>query len=234
MRKAIKQNPNESAERIIISGGWYVPYTPHFYLAVALAESNRCEEARSELAASEAQGFIQKFEAVTLKKTHIKCPTPPPVIVTASAGPPPTEPGSPGPIGVTGTGTIGTTSTGTTTATQQPPVGSTGSTGSTTSPSRPQPPLNLAEAVRAYARGEYPRALSLLASSSTNDRVYKAQVALLRGASRYSQFLAAGGTNTSLKKQIVADIRAYRDLDNRPLDPRLFSPRFRDFVSNPR
>ncbi len=232
MRKAIAQNSTESTERIIISGTWYVAYTPHFYLGVALAESKRCDEARPELAKSEAQGIIQKFEAVALKKTRDACgPAPqltPPL--TASAAPATTtttqsaETHAPATAPPPVTATIAAVST-------QPAPQTTSS--ASAAASRPQPPVNLAEAVRAYARGEYQRAITLLAASTTNERVYKAQVALFRGASRYSQFLAAGGTNTSLKRQIIADVLEYRGLDKRPVDPRLFSPRFRDFVANP-
>ena len=318
MRKAIAESGRESAERINISGTWYVAYMPHFYLGVALAKLGRCDEARPELAASEAQGIVQKFEYATLRVTRDGCglaPQPQPLTASSTPVKPLTEPPSRTPIA---TATIATdtrapqpvappltaSSAGVTPAPQ--PVGpqsvpsalpagdaltaskrslqsnvddvrrllaanqsstprardartklsnalATASRALTSSSPATialasnsltaslndyrgalgsLPPRTLADAINAYAGGDYGRAIKLLDGTNASDGVYRGQIALFRAAARYSQYVMAGERDGGLKRRVEDDVLAFRGIDpNRPLDPRLFSPKFLSFVA---
>ena len=64
MQDAITDNPQESQERIVLSGVFSAPYLPHFYRGWFLYQESRdhCEEALGEWEVSQRQGVVQKFK----------------------------------------------------------------------------------------------------------------------------------------------------------------------------
>jgi hypothetical protein len=109
------------------------------------------------------------------------------------------------------------------------------------------PPSGLADAIRAYAVGDYDRAISLLDRTKAPAGVYSGQIALFRAASRYAQYVKTGAHNDGLKGVVEEDVVAFRKADprlakvaagapaaaaaTRALDQRLFSPKFVAFVA---
>ena len=78
MNSAIAQQPR-SAERINISGGWNEPYTPHYFLAAALANLGQCDDAATEFRNAGGIPGGEKYKAIVELKCGIKLqsgPTP--------------------------------------------------------------------------------------------------------------------------------------------------------------
>jgi hypothetical protein len=74
MRDAIRQQPAEGGDTVKISGSFFSPYLPHYYLGVALYYLNDCAGALAEWRESERQGVIARTpEAGTLKSLKAKC-----------------------------------------------------------------------------------------------------------------------------------------------------------------
>jgi tetratricopeptide (TPR) repeat protein len=91
------------------------------------------------------------------------------------------------------------------------------------------PPDQLKVAVAAFFRGEYSRAVETLQNAQFTDTRAIAQSFLIRGAARYSLFLASGERDSGLRDAALSDIAAFRRTDPTgtvPL-PQLFSPRLR-------
>jgi tetratricopeptide (TPR) repeat protein len=91
------------------------------------------------------------------------------------------------------------------------------------------PPDQLKVAVAAFFRGEYSRAVETLQNAQFTDTRAVAQSFLIRGAARYSLFLANGERDSGLRDAALADIAAFRRADptgTLPL-PQAFSPRLR-------
>ncbi len=64
LRAAVAENPQESEERVFLSGVFSRPYLPHFYLGWALFNqgSDHCEEALEHWQVSRQQGVIETFK----------------------------------------------------------------------------------------------------------------------------------------------------------------------------
>jgi hypothetical protein len=98
MRKAIAENPVESGKDVHIQLLAYKPYVPHFYLGIALAKLDRCDEAIPALRESLRQGQLPKTRGYwqraentlgeCLRKTPEPAPQPPVVIATKEEPPP--------------------------------------------------------------------------------------------------------------------------------------------------
>ncbi|HEY6322905.1 MAG TPA: hypothetical protein VJA16_15245 [Thermoanaerobaculia bacterium] len=74
MRDAIRQQPAEGGDTVKISGSFFSPYLPHYYLGVALYYLNDCAGALAEWRESERQGVIARtLEAGILKSLKAKC-----------------------------------------------------------------------------------------------------------------------------------------------------------------
>jgi len=74
MRDAIRQQPAEGGDTVKISGSFFSPYLPHYYLGVALYYLNDCAGALAEWRESERQGVIARTpEAGILKSLWAKC-----------------------------------------------------------------------------------------------------------------------------------------------------------------
>jgi hypothetical protein len=74
MRDAIRQQPAEGGDTVKISGSFFSPYLPHYYLGVALYYLNDCAGALAEWRESERQGVIARTpEAGILKSLKAKC-----------------------------------------------------------------------------------------------------------------------------------------------------------------
>lgn len=97
------------------------------------------------------------------------------------------------------------------------------------------PPVELVRAAQAYFAGDYPRAVSLLVVLDDSKGRSAVQVRLLRAAARHALFLIGGGTDESLRRNALADVRACRSLEPSFVpDARAFSPRFRRFYETGR
>jgi hypothetical protein len=93
-------------------------------------------------------------------------------------------------------------------------------------------PSNLYEGIQAYCGGKYGRAIELLGTAGPEDGYYRAQVALFRAASRFSQYTVDGSRDEKLRQAVLTDVREYRRLDPKHSpDARIFSPSFRNFVA---
>ena len=98
MRDAIKEAPRDTDERINIAGfGDIVPYTPYYYLGLALYQTNDCPGALAAWQSSEQQGGLQRIsggarndvakfrkacEAKSASNTPTPTPTPPKPVPT--------------------------------------------------------------------------------------------------------------------------------------------------------
>lgn len=85
----------------------------------------------------------------------------------------------------------------------------------------------LAEAVRAYIRGDYQTTAALLDRARFESKGERAQAALFRAAARYAMYTLEGSRNDGLRTQAIADLREYRRIDTTQPDVRLFPPPFR-------
>jgi len=99
-----------------------------------------------------------------------------------------------------------------------------------TPPEPPGPPERLQAAAGAYFEGDFERTVTILAANSFDplqERRAGAWSRLFQAAARYSQYLEQGRTDTVLRNQAIADIKACRGLDPTLLpDGEAFSPGF--------
>lgn len=74
LRQALRERPSEGGEPIQISGSFFSPYLPHYYLGVALFHSGDCAGAIREWHESERQGAVAgTSEEGTLKALEAQC-----------------------------------------------------------------------------------------------------------------------------------------------------------------
>jgi len=102
-------------------------------------------------------------------------------------------------------------------------------------PEKPPSPIpsSLYEGIQAYCGGKYGRAIEILGAAAPEEGYYRAQVALFRAASRFSQYTVDGSRDERLRQALLADIREFRRFDPKhDPDSRFFSPRFRAFVAS--
>lgn len=92
----------------------------------------------------------------------------------------------------------------------------------------------LAEAVRAYIRGDYQTTAALLERARFELPQERAQAALFRAAARYALYTLEGNRNDGLRSQAIADLREYRRIDATQPDARLFPPPFQRLYSEAR
>ncbi|HEX9607632.1 MAG TPA: hypothetical protein VF962_10405 [Gemmatimonadaceae bacterium] len=303
MTAAIAANGTESSQKVFIYGTRYVPYTPHFYLGMALAKLSRCNEALPELQSSEQQGAIVRLaEYRDLKQVLSACAPPGQQHATASAAPEKTKPAAGGPATEKLQPSDPLAPRVAPPQDNRPPAVVNDTVGSVAKPKRDdvepsaakqaleristdarkllksskassraagaraalasaidkashvrtsvsasrqnlQTALNtspeassqrvaidpqLADAVRAYLRGDYQRVNSVLASLDKVAANGRGQAALFRAAARYSLYLIGGERDDGLKQSAVADVREYKRRDpSRSPDPRVFAPSFR-------
>lgn len=74
MRKAIAENPRETAEKVHIGLLAWKPYVPHFYLGISLAKLGRCGEAVPALRESLRQGVLPDNYRRRAVSTLENCP----------------------------------------------------------------------------------------------------------------------------------------------------------------
>src|SRR6202023_3853617 len=73
-RQALRERPAEGGEPIQISGSFFSPYLPHYYLGVALFRSGDCAGAIREWHESENQGAVRgTAEEGTLEAFKLRC-----------------------------------------------------------------------------------------------------------------------------------------------------------------
>jgi hypothetical protein len=92
----------------------------------------------------------------------------------------------------------------------------------------------LADAVRAYLRGDYDRTATLLEGLTFDSPKARAQAALFRAAANYARFTLAGGKDEILRTQAIAELRQYRRMESAAPDARVFSPPFRKLYAEVR
>ena len=92
----------------------------------------------------------------------------------------------------------------------------------------------LADAVRAYLRGDYERTATLLEGLTFDSPKARAQAALFRAAASYARFTLAGGKDEILRTQAIAELRQYRRMESAAPDARLFPPPFRKLYAEVR
>ena len=71
MQAALAEQPREGG-RVNISGNWWEPYIPHYYLGVARSRSGDCAGAVSAWRTSELQGFIKSLSEYTTLRRGVK------------------------------------------------------------------------------------------------------------------------------------------------------------------
>lgn len=74
LRQALRERPGEGGEPIQISGSFFSPYLPHYYLGVALFHSGDCAGAIKEWHESERQGAVAgTSEEANLRALETQC-----------------------------------------------------------------------------------------------------------------------------------------------------------------
>ena len=255
MRAAIAQNPRESSQKILIYGTRYVEYTPYLYLAVAASRVNDCATVRSAFESSQQQGVgarlpiyreAQAAEAACPRSAapEIQPPTDtvaPPITTTTTTVSPirpepiPVDPPRPRPnprdqarppLPITQT-----------TASVPPPAPVPVPQPQPLTPPDPSPASagvldrRIADAVRAYIRGDYGRVIVLLDGARFSGGLSQSQAALFRAAARYALYVVGGGTDATLRNAAAVDVREYRRLSSDAPDARVFAPPFRRFYT---
>jgi len=97
-----------------------------------------------------------------------------------------------------------------------------------------EPDAQLADAVRAYIRGDYETTAALLERATFQTPKARGQAALFRAAARHAMYTLDGEKNTGLRTQAIADLREYRRLNKAQPDVRLFPPPFRRLYAETR
>jgi hypothetical protein len=94
-------------------------------------------------------------------------------------------------------------------------------------PRRPGPPAELRKAVTEFFEGDYANAAETLRNARFSDARAEAQTRLIRGAARYSLYMAEGEKNPALRAQALQDLAAFYDANPSGTIPfaSSFSPR---------
>jgi hypothetical protein len=92
MREALAEQPQEGG-RVNISGNWWEPYVPYYYIGIARARSGDCAGAMASWNTSEQQAFVKSVDQFSaLQKERKQCSAALAASATAkpSSGPTPT------------------------------------------------------------------------------------------------------------------------------------------------